>query len=453
MAETETTDRSEVHVVMMHPEGKAVCLMPTAHGWALPTLTIEKSLWIRATNELNQALQTLLQQPIVALYCRSYEYLAGENLERMVYVVDNPFGPATLPPDAQWLDPRELTEADLHIAEHKTLLAACLQEAEQGTIPPERTPWSRPGWFVVAAAWMEQELERLGYQLLSPVQQSVSWALSCILSAATTHGRIFMKAGAGLPLFVNEPAVLTALAAVYPQNVPTPLSIETTQRWMLLDDFGAALADQGTTELRAGMLAEFARIQQSAAQNTDWLLQIGFIDRRLARLQQQAADLLLAAEQDGSLAGDDLSALRQALPQLVDDCRRLAAFGIPETINHGDLHLGNVAHHSGRLIFFDWTDACVAHPFLDMISIFNEKDVQLRDFLRDTYLGYWSQYAAPHELLEAWTLAERLAALHQAVTFHAILSNLEETPRKAFGDVLPHYVRLATGRAESPEPA
>jgi aminoglycoside phosphotransferase (APT) family kinase protein len=60
---------------------------------------------------------------------------------------------------------------------------------------------------------------------------------------------------------------------------------------------------------------------------------------------------------------------------------------------HGDLHLGNVAKGPGGPLIFDWTDACVAHPFLDLATIrrgTGEVDVaeaELRARLRAAYLA------------------------------------------------------------------
>jgi hypothetical protein len=44
-------------------------------------------------------------------------------------------------------------------------------------------------------------------------------------------------------------------------------------------------------------------------------------------------------------------------------CRELAAYGIPETIQHDDLHDGQVFLRDGGYLFFDWGDSCVSHPF------------------------------------------------------------------------------------------
>ena len=59
--------------------------------------------------------------------------------------------------------------------------------------------------------------------------------------------------------------------------------------------------------------------------------------------------------------------VRAILPEYAERCELLAAFGIPETIQHDDLHDGNVFVRDGRNLFFDWGDSCVSHPFHTLV--------------------------------------------------------------------------------------
>jgi aminoglycoside phosphotransferase (APT) family kinase protein len=101
---------------------------------------------------------------------------------------------------------------------------------------------------------------------------------------------------------------------------------------------------------------------------------------------------------------------------------------------HGDLHGGNTAIRDGTPIFFDWTDVCLSHPFLDLMTLlYEEEAVEVR--LRDAYLALWTDYEPPERLLAAWTLARPLCALHQAVSYQAIMASLEaRTRRENTGD-------------------
>ena len=43
--------------------------------------------------------------------------------------------------------------------------------------------------------------------------------------------------------------------------------------------------------------------------------------------------------------------------------------GRPDALRHGDTHLGNIAVRNGVALFFDWSDACIALPFLDLAPL------------------------------------------------------------------------------------
>lgn len=445
--DTGTTPQADIYAVLTHPQENTVCLLQTAQGWSLPHISIDDSLWIRATSGMNNALQSRLGFPVIALNCLSYHY-DDANREEVVHHIESLESAALLPEGGAWFGVEEVGAMHLAQPQHKRTIIRHLRQQQDGAVPPLRPPWSRPGWFGEASAWMDQALSSLDCKRLGPIEQTQSWCLSAILSAPTSRGRVFLKAGPDFPLFVNEPRLLAALSALFPDNIPAPLQIDPERRWMLLDDFGPALAGKSTTSLRSNMLRQFARLQQAAVNEIPRLLELGCIDRRLERLQQQLDQLPVDAEQSATLSAADLDRLHRAAPRLKALCERLAAIGIPETLDHGDLHLGNVAQQNGNLIFFDWTDACIAHPFLDMIAVFDEEDELLQARLRDDYLAQWQEYAAPHRLLEAWAIARPLFALHQAISYQSILMQLEDTPKQAFDDVVPHYVRRAIEGAE-----
>jgi hypothetical protein len=177
------------------------------------------------------------------------------------------------------------------------------------------------------------------------------------------------------------------------------------------------------------------------AGQVDRLLRAGCHDRRLERLAAQAEAWLPRVEADGRLPAIDRStwlsereaaALAAAVPRLRAACEELAGHAVPPSVVHGDLHLANVARGPRGYRFFDyWTDACVAHPFLDLATIrrgtgFAGEDVEaeLRRRVRDAYLPAWARFEPPGRLARAWELALPLGALHQAVGYRSIVAGL-----------------------------
>lgn len=343
------------------------------------------------------------------------------------------------PAHARWAGRDELEALRLRDEAHRELLTDYLDEDDS---PPERAPWALRGWREQAAAWIEAEIARLGHRLES-VEQVKQWSISTILRIRTDGPVFYLKASARLPLFVDEGRVTAALAGHFPDAVPEPLALH-PDGCVLLPDLGDPVGWGVPVERRAEMFVRFARLQRESAALTGKLLAAGCLDRRLPVLESQLDGLVDV----GRLTDEERDELRRRLPELKATCRRLAEQGVPPTLVHGDLHLGNVARPAGRLVYFDWTDACVAHPFIDLHSLQWESDDANRAALLDAYLAEWEGVVPEQRLREAARLAAVVTPLHHAVSYQHIAANVERSGRSEL-DSAHEFVREALGKLEA----
>ena len=445
MCESPPTWHSDLYGILPHPSEPRILMLPGAAGWSLPHVSLEKKVRVANVGEVSEAMRRALGVDLITLRSASYRVREdGQHIDA-VYVLESQ-SPAWEPQDgAAWVGRAALADLPLMRPEHLGLVAAHLAETESGQIPERRPPWARVGWFAQAAAWTRSELARLGYHLTAPVEQVKSWGLSCILRARTTCGDVYFKVAPSLPLFAHEPVLMRGLSRLYPEHIPAPLSIDEPRRWMLLADFGAAIEWGASVAAQEEMLLLYGALQRAAALRVDELRAMGCLDRSLERLAAQVDPLLGdTATLASQLAVAEIERLRAYGSRLKAICAELGSYAVPSTLVHGDLHLGNVARPAGRYLFFDWTDGCVAHPFFDTISIFQTKqarDPGVQARLRDSYLGVWAGYEPIERLREAWTLAKPLCALHQAVSYQHIVTNLEDSAQPAVASGLPYWVR------------
>lgn len=167
------------------------------------------------------------------------------------------------------------------------------------------------------------------------------------------------------------------------------------------------------------------------------------MDRRPHRLIPFIDPLLEDELVISKLTTDEIGKLRNHKPKLLRMCAQLSEYSVPSTLIHGDLHLGNIAISTHGFTFFDWTDACVAHPFMDMLIIFNEEDREARTHLRDAYLEMWTKYESMERLRELWSLCEVVHAIHHAVSYQYILHHTEERSRNELGGAPSFQLRKA----------
>jgi len=218
--------------------------------------------------------------------------------------------------------------------------------------------WTEPEWLSGAEAWIRERADVTG----ELDQFHVRW-WSTVIRVPTRREDLYFKAVANGFLF--EPPLTAKLFELKPDRVTEVVDIDAGRGWMLMRDAGRRFREVVLTraDLRHWELAlpRYAELQLAAAPLADELLALGVPDSRLSVLPGQLRAVL--AQPVRGLEPEEQERLLAALPRFEDMCRELAAYGVPETIQHDDLHDGQVFLRDGGYLFFDWGDSCVSHPF------------------------------------------------------------------------------------------
>jgi hypothetical protein len=429
--------RARIRWVVAHPTEPTVLLERRDGALCLPGTERPGRVWTAEPGQVLPGLRDLLGTDALLLRCLDEHEEPSAQVQRATLLAV-PQALAALPDGLAWAGRAELAGA---AGDGDAALAARVVEELAGSGTGQRgRPWTARGWFAGAERWLHEAMAAIGRPLTGPVEQMQVWDLSCVLRAPTAAGHVWFKATAASPLFVNEGLVMGALAGLFADRVPAPVAVDPERGWMVLDDLGQEVGWEAPLEVVEEVVRAFARMQVEAAGQVDRLLAAGCHDRRLDRLAAQAREWLPAIEATRELAGiddatwlsqDELAAVRAALPEVLACCEELAGYAVPPSIVHGDLHLGNVARGPAGYRFFDWTDACVAHPFFDLLTIRRgtgfageEGDGELRDRLRAAYLPAWAPFEPPGRLARALQLADPLGSLHHAVSYRSIVAGM-----------------------------
>lgn len=276
-----------------------------------------------------------------------------------------------------------------------------------------RQPWRHRDWLPAAEAWLGS----------GPAVQHRVWDISCVLRA----GDRWLKATVDAPLFAPEAAVTVALARLFPGRVPEPLAVDLDRGWLVLADLGPELGWGAPLEVRAEVLRRWSAMQRESVPHVAALRAAGCRDRGLPWLAGAVREWFAVDVLRRFTTAATAARLAAAVPRIGTLCTELAAYGLPDTLQHGDLHPANVT--SGYVVF-DWTDAAVGPPFADAIMVLQEDDPAARATLRDAYLEGW-----PAGAVAAWPVAEVLTAANQAVTYLSLATFLrrDREPRPPFG--------------------
>ncbi len=306
------------------------------------------------------------------------------------------FHPA--PPDGvldrfEWVDTATASEVQLRSEPKDALLELVKWLSGDPEVRADATfallpPHCLPGATAV--------LENHSGKDLHGCQQLQSWVLSSVWLDETTVTKVTC------PIWPQEPSVTAYLHQIAPSTVPAVVkhgafrvpTSKLTGAWMVTERY--ALVDEALEPPPEAVLQALANLQAAAYDHEPELREAGVTTRGPLEV---AADLNTLWEEAGA-AGlpEEECRLLPALDALLR--RRLLALArtAPLVLTHGDLHTGNVLltphtdatyeQPGSRLVIFDWTDAALSWPGVDLLTLAGLDGEPQTDDLRQLKSAY-----------------------------------------------------------------
>ena len=281
---------------------------------------------------------------------------------------------------------------------------------------------------------------------------------STVIRVPTDAGDLYFKANAAPHRF--EATLIAMLADLKPGRLPEIVAADPATGWILMRDGGTRLREAIETVDDLvhweEILARYAELQLATAPHAHDLLALGVPDLRLPGLTLGFHNLLdddeaIMLAQPNGLTTEERDRLLEYAPMVSSAVDVLAAQGLPATIQHDDLHDGNVFVQDGRYVIFDWGDSSISHPFHTLVVIFRviaysfDPDVVpggpeiLR--LRDAYLEPFADYGSHAELVRAVDLAHLTGTIARTLAWHRFVSAREARFRGDDVEAVPYGLR------------
>ncbi|MTD14403.1 phosphotransferase [Nakamurella sp. YIM 132087] len=262
---------------------------------------------------------------------------------------------------ARWVAVDDLDHAGAAVAVRRAVTAVA--EGARGAGWPD---WFGAGWRPAVDDWVAGNCADLGLTPTGPAEITKMWGLSAVLRRPVTGPRgpadVWFKATCAR--FHDEPAITAVLHELVPDLVPGLLGIDTDRAWMLMEPVVGIDDEQPGTP--AAVARALARVQRETLAGLAALQAAGAPDRGAASTIEELRTVLHDSVELPLMTAQQRGAARELEPWLMESVQLLAGSGLPDTLSHGDLHLGNAGTGSGGPVIFDWTDACLAHPLLDV---------------------------------------------------------------------------------------
>jgi hypothetical protein len=317
-------------------------------------------------------------------------------------------------------------------------------------------PWNKPGWLEDASRWILSQLDRVNLHLAGKIEQPHIRPWSTVLTVPTDGGLLYFKATA--PYLSYEPALTDFLFSTRPDVTPDLLAIDQMRGWMLMRDSGTPLrtfikAEKSVDRWRE-IMPLYVGLQKELTHRIDDMLSLGVPDRRLDSLPEMFSRLVgdkasLLVDQPESITSDEYRRLQASVGEFEKMCLALNSFGIPATLHHDDFHDGNLFIQNERVIFTDWGECAITHPFFTLVVMLRgaENSLDLSPgaselaLMRDWYLSEWTDFAPMKELQSTVKLAERIGLVNRALTWHWVISHLPEEVKPDYAMAVPTYLK------------
>jgi hypothetical protein len=305
-----------------------------------------------------------------------------------------------------------------------------------------------------AREWIADQLDRIGSRPVGPSDEPRIRPWSTVVRIPTDNGPVWFKANHAQTTY--EPALMRELVRHAPDLVLAPIATDFERGWSLLPDGGPILRSfPDDTVLRdwERILPAYAELQQALSRRTAELIAVGVPDDRPATMPELLAallektDVLLVDEPDG-LSTEELARLRELGPDFAAQCDLLDGSGIAASVEHSDLHDGNIFVRGGRYAVFDWGDTSIAHPFGSLLVAMSAirarydmaADAPALARLRDAYLEPWTPGHTRRELVELAAIATAVAPLSRARSWERALSDVPPADRGPYREAVPGWL-------------
>lgn len=221
-----------------------------------------------------------------------------------------------------------------------------------------------------AFEWIKHVAKELNLYDMRKLETIKTTDISFIQKCTFQNTTLYFKATGSASEF--EPLLTEELFSRNPKQVVEVIASHPDHPWMLMKELkGESLRKTKDKQLWKNCLQEYAHIQVKESRNISRLVDIGVPDRRLTILKDEIELHLLDLCRTGLNKSEtkQIMDIKEDLLKMCDSMENV----VPYSLDHGDLHSGNIQVVGNDIVFFDWGDAAVSHPlfqYSDFLACF-----------------------------------------------------------------------------------
>ncbi len=301
--------------------------------------------------------------------------------------------------------------------------------------------WQQPGWFRKTLSWLTATLG----ETLSTVEQVSTNDLACVMRVQTEGRTVYLKASQ-----TRLEAALTAqLATRHPDLTPNVVAWDADRRLLVTEGCGTRFSESAEQADWHTAVTKLARFQRMASAHSFRALgcPLHTFDDLASRAETFLHDVRTL--RGWGLTAEQVAALAERVLHIRQAHERVLALNLPPLPAHGDAHPINALTGCG-VVWLDLSEACVAHPLLDIgwflawFSHPSRTTLPLRQTHPDAEAELWRSYLHASDLPEATDLlrdVKVLALTHRVLVYHEQFYTWQGTVPGWRTEYVPYYLR------------
>ena len=301
--------------------------------------------------------------------------------------------------------------------------------------------WRSAPWREELEAWLLPALADAGRTPTGPVVQERVRFWSTVLHVETDAGRVWVKENAPSQAF--EAGLVQVLESVVPGLCAPLVTLDTGRGWLATEDLGSPMWHDETpppADDWVHVVERYAEAQHTLAGAADTVLASGVppFPQAADDVVRWVVDLVdglrsLPAGDPRRPTDEEAAAVDDGLGRIHDAAAVLEASGLPSSLQHNDLHLGNAFRRpDGGTALIDLGDAVWANPLTTLriplwimrarLGLAADDPAVLR--ARDAGLEPWTDRWSRAALVALLPAADRLSCLHRSASWSRLQADV-----------------------------
>jgi len=400
-------EEEQFRVLLVLPWSQQVLTEKRGRTRGLPRINIPK--WTRSAQRLREEIQEKwgIRSFIV-------DFLSPlEELPRCTVVEvrsrDRAFDPSELMPVCvDDLDEEELTQTE-RIAVKK-IIDGDTQECG---------PFSKLGWIDEARSWIRENVLDHDVTFNEDVRQLSAGGAFALVRFGTVQGPAYWLKATAAPN-AHEFTVTQTIARHCSRFVPPLIATRLDWNAWVSEDAGEPLYAALNLPSFEQATHCLAQMQLLSVSHVGELQAAGCFDLRLPTLREHIPALVgylevaMARQTSTKVAPLTSRQLHELGGVLNEASIAMEALALPETLIHNDMNSGNILFDGVRIVFTDWSEACIGCPFLTFQHLLVQalEADETRTWaprLKEIYKSHWRTHLSESQIERVFALSPSLA--------------------------------------------